>query len=197
MHNSTETEIAVWLHIHPKEFQHTLKKCGFERVRHNVFQKTFIYLPPAAVNVGGVLRVRETGSITALTVKSAVQHCPSGVKQRFKKTLKVEVAHDAKIFAELLGYTYSHMRERVTNKYKRKNVNVVMNHNPYGWVVDIDGPDEAAVLEVMDELGIKKTEVIRESANERWKKYCTDHHIPYLEDISFAHAGCEPNELED
>ncbi|MBI5422126.1 hypothetical protein HZA44_03255 [Candidatus Peregrinibacteria bacterium] len=188
MQNNIETETALWLKFPVKELTQKLEENGYERLRHKAFQKSYIYTPPKGINPGGIMRVREVGSTVSVTVKSAVTTLQDGIKQRYKNTIKTDTLSNARVFVELVGYKYSHMRERFSTKYKKGNNHLIINYNPYGTVIDIDA-ELKEILKMMDLFGFKKSDIIHQSADERWRAFCKTKKIPYDPNVIFDRPG--------
>jgi adenylate cyclase, class 2 len=110
-----------------------------------------------------VNRVEATGKTTNVyTFKGPRLH--GKLKSREELELEVADPRDAERFLVALGYQKILSFEKRRHKWKHEGCSIELDELPHlGVFVEIEGPDEAAVMRVREQLGLSKAPIIKSS----------------------------------
>ncbi len=195
MHSVIETEASFPLSIPLHAMEEKIKQFGLKRTQHNSYQRTFMYAYPPNLNPGSIMRIRTHDEVVEMTAKGPLTIIQDNIKQRYKKSIKVESLRKAQIFLELAGFTYDHFRERLITKYEGDHMHISINQNPFGTIVDIEArPDR--IIKALYALDIAPAKLLTEVAESEWNTFCTAHNLAIAKDVTFHHAGTIPKGAE-
>ncbi len=79
----------------------------------------------------------------------------SGVRLRREIEFSVSDFKAAQSFLEALGYQVSFMYEKYRAQYNLDNVGVTLDEMPYGYFLELEGPDPESILSTSQKLALK------------------------------------------
>ena len=97
-----------------------------------------------------------------MTYKGPRQH--GNLKSREERELEVANMKDAEKFLDALGYQKVLSFEKRRNKWKLGGCAVELDELPHlGTYVEVEGPDEASIMNVRNQIGLTKAPIIKTS----------------------------------
>ena len=100
-----------------------------------------------------VLRLRSNGGASVLTWKSDSASTEE-LADREEIETGVEDFDRMKLILERLGYRTFFIYEKYRSIYSLRETGIFLDHTPIGDFVEIEGPDEEAIRETAEELGL-------------------------------------------
>lgn len=152
---NTEYEVRI-LEIDEKEVIKKLESIGAE-FQWDAVQKRYVYdfIPKIE---GKWIRLRTNGDFTTLTIKNLVSSSIDGTQE-----LEVEVSDFYKTHSILneLGFEAKGYQENRRRQYVLNGVEIDIDYWPLiPTYLEIEGPSEEAVYEILELLGFNKKEVV-------------------------------------
>lgn len=119
-------------------------------------------------------RLRKKGDKCVITHKE-----PSGKESKLKIKKETEVEVDdferTKHIINRLGYIDSFVYDKKREKFEGEGFEVVIDKNPFiGIYIEIEADTEEIFFDVMNKLGFKDDEIIKENYRQVFEKYCKE-----------------------
>lgn len=151
--NDRELEVKLYL-LHPEAFQQKVESSGASLFQARVHEWNLRFdAPDHSLSASGrVLRLRKD-AITRLTFKSDAS---LSTEVADRQEIEVEVGDfDAmRRILELLGFTVYVMYEKFRTTWNWKGCEITMDEMPFGTFCEVEGPDTAAIMQVVHDLGL-------------------------------------------
>ncbi len=140
-----------------------------------------------------VLRIRSLevhrGAALPATLTYKGPRLPGRVKRRTEIELPVPDAESAACLLEALGYVRLCVLEKRRETWQLAPCHVELDELPYlGSFVEIEGPDEASITRVQQELSLSSRPHIGEGYIALLHGHCQGHGLPFAE-LTFARAA--------
>jgi adenylate cyclase class 2 len=152
----TDQELEVKFYLsHPDRLLEKIEKLKGDLVSPRVFELNLRFdLPTRELTKNfRVLRLRKDNT-SHLTYKGPAQDRVD-VSARQEIEFEVSDFDSARAFFEALGYEAYIRYEKYRVTYSLDNVLVVIDEMPYGWFVEIEGPDAESIKLVTEKLQLK------------------------------------------
>ncbi len=192
---TTEIE-AKWLDVNHSELRTTLKKAGAKLIHAErmMVRKNFDFPDNRLDKVNGWVRVRSEGDKVTLSYKQLYNRTLVGTKE-----VSVEVSDfdDTCSFLESVGLQSKSYQETKRESWKIGAVEVELDTWP--WIpsfVEIEAPDEAALRDVAEQLGLDYKNALHGSVEVAYQAVydVTEEEIDYWKEIVFSEV---PGWLEE
>lgn len=162
----TEYEARV-LEVNLVELEQQLKKLGATYVGEFT-QYRYVYdVKPK--QEGKWIRLRKTNDKTTVTIKNIENKGISGTKEL---EIKVDNFEKMNLFLEELGYKNKSYQENKRISYILDEVEIDIDFWPLiPTYIEVEGPNESSVLQVIKKLGYAVDEIVTLNVNEIYRKY--------------------------
>lgn len=100
-----------------------------------------------------VLRLRDNGGTAILTYKSD-KNSSDGLADREEIETHVEDFERTRLILERLGYKIVFIYEKYRSIYSLRDTSIFIDHTPIGDFVEIEGPDEEAIRQTAEQIGL-------------------------------------------
>ncbi len=102
------------------------------------FEENLLYGNEYLKQIGGVIRVRKTGTKNTLTFKQFISG-GEGMKQHIEHESEIESPDEVAKIVERLGFELRIVYEKRRKKWKFREVEVVLDELPFGLFMEIEG----------------------------------------------------------
>ena len=100
-----------------------------------------------------VLRLRDNGETAVLTYKSD-KNSSSGIADREEIETVVDDLERTRLILERLGFFVDFIYEKFRSIYSLAETGIFLDHTPIGDFIEIEGPDEEAIRNTAELLGL-------------------------------------------
>ncbi len=100
-----------------------------------------------------VLRLRDNGGTAVLTYKSD-KNSSSGIADREEIETVVDDLERTRLILERLGFFVDFIYEKYRSIYSLAETGIFLDHTPIGDFIEIEGPDEEAIRNTAELLGL-------------------------------------------
>jgi adenylate cyclase class 2 len=169
----TNQEIEAKFHVKSlKKMERRLQEMKAHLIQPRVLEVNRRFdLPDESLRAAGrVLRLRKDTEVH-LTYKGKSKS-NQGVLNRTELEVTLSDMETAQKLLEALGYVQSAVYEKYRSVYEAGDCHVMLDELPYGEFLEIEGPDEAAVQAMAQELGLALAKAVQVSYLRLFERYC-------------------------